>query len=102
MPLTRTVLSCVALALSLVTAGWAQLSTTAQITGTVTDPSGASVPNAQVIATNTATETRTTGDTNADGTFVMSGLVVGTYNVTVRKPGFKTFRITNLICIPQQ
>ncbi|HEX8337523.1 MAG TPA: carboxypeptidase-like regulatory domain-containing protein, partial [Pyrinomonadaceae bacterium] len=58
------------------------------ITGTVSDPTGAVVKDAKVVATNVATgETReaTTGD---EGTYTMPALDPGVYRVTVDAPGF--------------
>ena len=39
----------------------------ATITGTVTDPSGAVIPNAQLTLTNTATQREQTSVSNSDG-----------------------------------
>jgi len=60
----------------------------ATLVGTVTDPSGAAVPNASVTITHVETaETRNTvsGDS---GQFVAPDLVIGHYNVTVKAAGF--------------
>jgi hypothetical protein len=102
MTLTRTPLTSLALALVLllVTTLRAQLSTTAEIKGSVEDSSSALVPDAVVIAHNNATQTNTTAHSNADGTFVITGLEVGTYTVTVTKPGFETFRVSDLVLHP--
>ena len=71
---------------------------TSSITGTVTDPTGAAVSNAQVQIKNMATNgTRDTVSSN-DGTYQISNLAPGTYQITVTAPGFKTFVQTNLIC----
>lgn len=58
------------------------------IFGTVTDPSGAPVPNAKVIITNTATGTRTEVVTNEDGNFRRGQLIAGPYDVAVEATGF--------------
>jgi len=62
---------------------------TASITGTASDPSGASVPNASVTATNTETNVTTTITTNAEGIYTFPFLRVGPYTVTVEAKGFK-------------
>ena len=93
-------LAGLALALLLATASWAQLSTNAQIKGTVEDSSGALVPGAIVVAHNNATQTESTAHSNADGTFILTGLEVGTYTVTVTKAGFETFHVTGLVLHP--
>jgi Carboxypeptidase regulatory-like domain len=63
----------------------------ARIHGTVTDPSGAAVPGAQITATNTETHLAVTVPTGADGSFQFLSLPIGTYDVTVIKDGFRTF-----------
>ncbi len=62
---------------------------TASITGTGSDPSGATVPNATVIATNTETNVHTTTTTNSDGIYNFPFLRVGPYTITVEAKGFK-------------
>jgi hypothetical protein len=59
------------------------------IFGTVTDPSGAPVPNAKVIITNTATGTRTEAVTNEDGNYSRGQLIAGPYRVEVETAGFR-------------
>ena len=49
--------------------GWSQ---TAQITGTVTDATGAAVPNAQIIATNTETGVSRSSVTNEAGNYLIT------------------------------
>jgi hypothetical protein len=79
--------------LMLVTAGmgWAQTAVTGGITGYVSDSSGATVAEAAVEATNTATGVAAQARTNGDGVYRFSSLVPGTYSVTVKKAGFATF-----------
>src|ERR1017187_10206870 len=57
------------------------------IQGTITDPSGAVVRDAEVTATNTDTGVATTKKTNNDGVYSMI-LQVGPYNVEVVAKGF--------------
>jgi hypothetical protein len=59
------------------------------ITGTVTDPSGAVLPNATIKVTNVDTGVTTTLKTNGAGVYVASSLIVGTYRVEVAVAGFK-------------
>ncbi|CDM64869.1 TonB-dependent receptor [Pyrinomonas methylaliphatogenes] len=70
--------------------GWGQ-GTTSRVTGTVLDPSGAAVPNATVTLINEATNVSFTTQTTDTGTYVFDSVQVGTYTVTVEKPGFKKF-----------
>jgi hypothetical protein len=76
------------------------MSTSATISGTVTDASGAVVPQAQVTITNEATRVRLTTQSNNDGTFVVPGLMVGTYTVTVTKQGFQTSTEKGIVLHP--
>lgn len=63
---------------------------TGSIRGTVSDSSGASIPEASVTVTNTATaQTRTVQTTDA-GLFVFPELPIGSYTVEVTKSGFQT------------
>ena len=59
------------------------------ITGTVTDPSGAKVPNVQVEARNTETDTAASGSTSDAGVYTIPFLLPGTYTVSVTVQGFK-------------
>ncbi len=62
---------------------------TANITGTVTDPSGAVVPNVKVTATNVATNVSHPATTNEAGVYNLLFLPIGQYNVTTEAQGFK-------------
>lgn len=67
----------------------AQLAT-ATINGTVTDPSGAVVPQATVVLLNVATGEKQSRTTNNVGDYAITGILPGQYTVEVSKPGFKT------------
>jgi hypothetical protein len=62
---------------------------TAALTGTITDSSGAVVPNVKVIATNTGTNVATETTTNNAGIYNMPFLPVGSYTVMAEGAGFK-------------
>jgi len=66
---------------------------TGSITGQVTDPSGAMVVNATVIAENVATGVKTSTQTNAAGVYTIRFLPIGTYTVTVDAAGFSQAKI---------
>ena len=84
-------LTLLAVALVLVLAVQAQVET-GQITGTVTDPTGAVIPNANITAKNVATgATRTTATTNS-GVFVLPNLTPGTYELAIAAQGFATVK----------
>ena len=59
------------------------------ISGRVTDPSGAVVPNAQITVTQTETNVDATSETNSDGLFRVPSLITGPYRITVTASGFK-------------
>lgn len=61
---------------------------TAEIAGVVKDPSGAIVPGASVLATQTATQQKHTALTNDSGQFLLAQLPVGEYSISVNAPGF--------------
>src|SRR5258708_2941997 len=61
-----------------------------RIVGTVTDPSGATVPNVKVAITNDATLVSRDVTADKNGYYVADELPAGTYTVTVKQPGFKT------------
>src|SRR5215470_4773205 len=63
------------------------------INGTVTDPSGGSVPNATVKATETATGIDHTTTTTTDGGFAFQDIPLGLYKVTVTASGFPPYAV---------
>src|SRR5947209_1019946 len=74
----------------------AAFSQTAQMTGTITDQSGASVPNTTVTATNVATGVARSGVTNASGNYLITALLPGGYRVTTQASGFKQMSRENV------
>ena len=90
-----TVMSVMALGFSAL--GWAQGGATGAITGTVQDPSGAYVANAEVRITNQDTSVlERTVRTGADGSFTAPLLPVGTYSVSVGAVGFSEGKFPNI------
>ena len=64
--------------------------TTGSVRGTITDPSGAIVPGAKVIVTDTATGVQTTDVSNQSGEYSIRFLQIGEYQLTVDASGFDT------------
>ncbi len=62
---------------------------TADISGTVTDPTGAVIPRATVTALQVATEQKHTATSNDSGQFLLPQLPLGEYKLTVDAQGFK-------------
>ena len=69
----------------------------AALSGTITDPSGAAVPNAKVNITNTATGVTRDDATDAAGFFSVPNLLPGPYTVTVSAAGFSTTKSSDII-----
>jgi len=67
-----------------------------QITGTVTDPSGAAIANAKVTVTNMGTNLSISTTTNSSGNYTVKELPLGTYKVTAEASGFKTVANTDI------
>ena len=67
------------------------------ITGTVTDASGAAVPQATVTATNTSTQVSATTITNTSGNYNLPYLPIGEYSVKVERKGFKAGIVTGVL-----
>jgi len=63
---------------------------TGQILGTVTDPSGAVVPNDTVLVRSLGTNVVRTVTTGSSGAFVVTGLQPATYEIVIESAGFQT------------
>jgi len=70
---------------------------TGRISGTVKDPTGAVIPNAQITALETQTGIKTGGRTDSAGFYSFPSLPVGHYELEVRASGFRDFKQTGLI-----
>lgn len=69
------------------------------IVGTMTDPSGAAVPNVKVTITDTARSITYSATTNDDGNYSVRRLIAGTYEVRVEAAGFKAAKLTVLVSV---
>lgn len=72
-------------------------SETAALSGRVTDPTGAVIIGADVIATNLATTVRTTVKSNSTGDYSFPNLEPGEYQLSVRAAGFQQTEIRGLV-----
>jgi hypothetical protein len=61
------------------------------ISGTVTDTTGAVIPNAPIMLTNQATGAKFSGKSNGSGTFSFTGLPSGDFTLRITSPGFQAF-----------
>jgi len=89
-----TAIACAAV-LSLGSA-YAQLANTTALIGTITDSSGASLPDVAVKAVNTNTNDSYDVKTNQDGNYTIQFIKVGSYKVTATKDGFATMSQENV------
>lgn len=69
---------------------------TASIVGTVTDPSGAVVPNAKIAITNVNNGFVRTTTSNGTGNYSAPDLPVGTYDIDVQAQGFENYAQKNV------
>ncbi len=84
-------------ALLLVSAPRLRAQTTAQLTGTIVDPSGGVIPNAQVTLVDEATGTSRVVQTNGEGLYAFPALTPGSYTVKVLAKGFQPKQITGIV-----
>ena len=75
---------------------WSQ-ATSGTLTGQVTDPTGAVIPNATVTINDTQHGSSVTTTTNAEGLFTRTQLANSTYNVSVSATGFQPTQQNNVI-----
>lgn len=78
----------------------AQAQLSGSLSGTVLDPSGSVVPNANVTLTNQASHEERVVTSNKDGYFAFAAVLPGTYTVKVEAPSFKSWQQTDIIMHP--
>jgi hypothetical protein len=74
----------------------AQTATSGKVIGTITDPSGAVVPKAEVQLVNVGTNATLTQPTSEAGQYVFPSVTPGAYTITVKMAGFRTATVPNL------
>ena len=74
---------------------WAQ--STAQISGTVKDQTGAVLPGVEVTMTQTGTGLARAAITDETGNYVIASLSIGPYRFEAALPGFKTYAQTGIV-----
>lgn len=77
---------------------WAQV-TTANLSGTVQDASGAVVPGAAVTLSNDDTGLTYEAESGPAGGFSFNVLPTGTYTLSIQTPGFKAYRATGITLV---
>src|SRR5664279_1905153 len=68
----------------------------ATLNGTITDASGAVVPNVKIELHSPATGIHRETATNSKGTYQIPALAIGTYKITMSKEGFKPEVLENV------
>ncbi len=84
----KTLLSIISIVLLLAGVQLLAQTETGQVTGTITDPSGAAVANARINLTSTGTGVARTVTSSGDGGFNITNLLPGEYMISVSSPGF--------------
>ena len=74
--------------------------TTSSLSGTVQDGTGAIIPGARVVLTNTATNEIRRLETNSSGYFNFAGIVPGSYTVAITAEGFRGYQQQNVTLNP--
>jgi hypothetical protein len=69
----------------------------ATITGTVTDPTGAVIPNATITLTNPATSQTRSTVSNASGLYLFPSLAIGNYTLSATAPGFEKYTKNGIV-----
>src|ERR1700722_11392245 len=94
------ILSCAAI-VCIPLGAWAQTIVTGGFSGTITDPTGATIPGAALSLSSKATGETATSATGAHGEYAFSLLKPGEYTLTVKKDGFKTSSRTITVLLGQ-
>src|SRR5437773_1568802 len=76
--------------------------TTASVAGSIVDATGATVPAAEVLLRNLSTGAERTVETNELGYYVVTALPAGPYGLTVKKAGFQTQTVSELVLAVDQ
>ena len=77
------------------TAVWAQ--STAQISGTVKDQTGAVLPGVEVSVTQTGIGLKRSAVTDETGSYILTSLPIGPYRFEATLPGFRTYVQTGIV-----
>jgi carboxypeptidase family protein len=85
-----------ALVIAFTLAPCAMAQSTATITGTITDASGASIPAARIVVHNMGTGEERAAVSDSAGVYVLPSLPVGTYRVTVASPGMQSMAANDI------
>ncbi len=99
-PNRRALLLTVTIALIAMPAARAQFN--ASIQGTVTDPQGAVIPDAEITLTNTETNIKVVRKSSGGGVYTFNQLSPSTYKIEVRAKGFESKQLDQVRVTPEQ
>jgi hypothetical protein len=88
---------CCLIIASTASATFAQSASTGTVTGIVKDSTGAAVAGATVTLTDTTNKDTRTTTANDGGTYFFANVVPGTFNVTIKKEGFRAAQFSNQV-----
>ena len=88
---------CLLVVLAAATALRAQVAGSASIQGTITDSTGAFIPNAAVTLTDTATQVKLSTKSDDSGVYVFPNVDIAKYSLSVSVPGFKAYTQTGIV-----
>lgn len=94
---TRVMVGVAALALA---GGALYAQSSAEISGTVKDPTGAVIPGAKVLLTNESSQSQWNAASNGEGFFSFSSIPPATYSLRVSHDGFETWKVTGIVVHP--
>src|SRR5690242_9592311 len=98
----RTGLTALFLLLMLGAQALAQGGYTAQVRGTITDASGAVIPNATIVMTNEGTNISSTVKTDDKGLYTLTGLRPASYSMKVEATGFRAMETRGIVLAVNQ
>jgi len=81
-------------------AGSVHAQSTASISGTVKDPTGAVIPGASVLVTNEASRAQRSLSSDSSGFFSFASIQPATYSLRVSHEGFQTWTVTGIVVHP--
>ena len=93
-------LLCCILALAILPTASAQIA--GQLSGTVADSGGATIPGATVTVTHILSKQSRVFETLQNGSFIFPGLLTGTYNLHIEKTGFAAYEQKDIVIASQE
>ena len=88
--------------LLLLASSFASAQSTATLSGTVTDPSGAVVPNARISIQDLSTGSDRISRSDSAGNYSVAALQPGNYSVTIEAPSFAAFKVASVTLLVDQ